>query len=166
MLIACRAAYLLFSIFSFTLIFIGSKSEAQQGDEFSNQTGFSIYCNSNMDGTGNCNRSDNGNPLLCIMIPGQSIDCSDQNKQEFDCVQYGAVLPLQTQFFCIPEKSKSIEEPMIDSKGPKIPTLSLRAIPFVPMVPQENNRSTFKNPFTEYNGNSSSPQQGNFQNAF
>jgi hypothetical protein len=158
---------MLFNLFGFALFFTGSESKSQPASEFNNQAGFSIYCNSNMDGTGKCSRSDNGNPLTCIMIPGQVIDCSDQNKGEFDCVQYGAVLPLQTQFFCSPDKGKSTGEAFVDKEGTQSPTpVPLRAAPSKPSASQEKNRPTIINPFSDYNENHSSPQLEDFQNAF
>lgn len=167
MLLAWRAAFLLFKIFSLALTFMGSKVAAQQDNELNNQAGFSIYCNSNMDATGNCNRSDNGNPLLCIVIPGQVIDCSDQNKREFDCVQYGALLPLQTQFFCMPDKSKSTNKTMIDSNPPKTLTpLSIQAAPYKPGIAQTDILPAIKNLLSDYDGNQPSTQQEIFQNVF
>lgn len=167
MLLAWRAAFLLFKIFSLTLTFMGSKVDAQQDNELSNQAGFSIYCNSNMDATGNCSRSDNGNPLLCIVISGQVIDCSDQNKREFDCVQYGALLPLQTQFFCMPDKSKSTNEPMIDSNPSKTLTpLSIQAAPYKRGISQTDILPAIKNSLSDYDGNQPSIQQEIFQNVF
>lgn len=168
MLLVRRAAYMLFKLFGYALFFTGAATKAQQTSEFNSQAGFSIYCNSNMDGTGKCSRTDNGNPLTCIMIPGQIIDCSDQNKGEFDCVQYGAVMPLQTQFFCLPDKGKSSGDTFVDKTSTKSPTpVPPRAFPSSkPSASQENNRPKIRNPFSDYNENQSVPQQENFQDAF
>jgi hypothetical protein len=166
-LIVRRAAWMLFRLFGYALFFTGAESNAQQGSEFNSQAGFSIYCNSNMDGTGKCSRTDNGNPLTCIMIPGQIIDCSDQSKGEFDCVQYGAVMPLQTQFFCLPDKGKSSDDAFVDDGDVKVITPApLRAAPTKPKPSQENNLPTFRNPFSAYNENPATPQRENFQDAF
>ncbi|MCP9810032.1 hypothetical protein KBY58_11360 [Cyanobium sp. HWJ4-Hawea] len=75
---------------------------------------FSIYCTSNMDGTGKCTRVDNSESLTCIAIPGQVIACRDKNKSLLECVQYGLILSYQAQFSCLPAAGNSSYDEMLD----------------------------------------------------
>jgi hypothetical protein len=67
---------------------------------------FSVYCTSNMDGTGRCKRIDNDDFINCIIIPGGVIACRDKAAARYECVQYGAISANQTQFACIPDTKK------------------------------------------------------------
>jgi len=51
------------------------------------------------------------------MIPGQVIACRDAKKVNYECVQYGAVVAMQTQFVCIPDADNSLQ-----ITPPNIPT--------------------------------------------
>ncbi len=75
---------------------------------------FSIYCSSNMDGTGKCRRSDTDEALTCLIIPGSVIACRDKQKLRYDCVQYGAILAHQTQFSCTRRANDSINDHLFD----------------------------------------------------
>ena len=62
-------------------------------------TEFSVYCSSNMDGTGMCTRQDSSQSLECMILQGSIIGCRDSN-QKFRCIQYGNVIANQAQFSC------------------------------------------------------------------
>lgn len=85
---------------------------------------FSIYCTSNLDGTGRCKRDDSGERIGCIMIPGGVIACRDKAKRKYECVQYGAVvLGSQSQFVCLPDSGNAISDHLFDvnTDTPAIP---------------------------------------------
>lgn len=78
---------------------------------------FSIYCSSNMDGTGKCRRVDRDESLSCVIIPGAVIACRDKARRKYECVQYGAILANQTQFSCLPDRDNSVNDQIFDSAG-------------------------------------------------
>jgi len=78
------------------------------------QQEFSVYCTSNMDGTGKCKRTDRDEDLRCIIIPGGVIACKDGSESKYECVQYGAVNANQTQFSCVPDSDNSIDPHIFD----------------------------------------------------
>ena len=61
---------------------------------------FSIYCTSNLDGTGACNRIDNNQPVECEMIPGGVINCTENNQNPIQCIIYSGVIGSQAYFYC------------------------------------------------------------------
>lgn len=63
-------------------------------------SGFNIYCTSNLDGTGACNRVDNDKPVDCLVIPGGVIDCKQPGEEPIQCVLYSSVLNSQAYFYC------------------------------------------------------------------
>jgi hypothetical protein len=72
---------------------------------------FSVYCTSNFDGTGECRRADTNESLACIMLPGAIIECRDSQDKDYECVQYGAIVSGQSEFYCIPDVKKAGEKP-------------------------------------------------------
>lgn len=63
-------------------------------------SGFSIYCTSNLDSTGACNRVDNDQPIACVVVPGGVISCKEKNQPPIQCVLYSAPLDTQAYFYC------------------------------------------------------------------
>ena len=61
---------------------------------------FSVYCTSNQDSTGTCNRTDNNNPVSCLIIPGGIINCKQEGEAPIQCVLYSSTLDSQGYFFC------------------------------------------------------------------
>jgi hypothetical protein len=63
---------------------------------------FSVYCVSNMDGTGHCRRDDNNELITCVAIPGGVIQCFDKKSRLYECVNYGitAAADSQLSFAC------------------------------------------------------------------
>lgn len=60
---------------------------------------FSVYCSSNMDGTGICTKEGTTESIECIILQGSIIGCKDSTSQ-FRCVQFGQVIANQAQFSC------------------------------------------------------------------
>lgn len=63
-------------------------------------SGFNIYCTSNLDGTGACNRVDNNQSIDCLVIPGGVIDCKQPGETPIQCVLYSSILDSQAYFYC------------------------------------------------------------------
>lgn len=78
---------------------------------------FSIYCNSNLDGTGRCVRDLDSERITCQIIPGAVISCSDKAKQIYECVQYGSIVAnlTQTQFACKSESKRLINDTIFNN---------------------------------------------------
>lgn len=83
-----------------------------------------------MDGTGACRRDDNNEKINCTAIPGGVIDCRDQAKLRYECVNYGVVAAAASQFSfsCTsnPESQvtdKLFDEPSSDSSKTSQPLL-------------------------------------------
>ncbi len=74
----------------------------------------SIYCVSNMDGTGKCQRADTDEAFDCLMIPGSVIACRDKQKVRYECVQYGSIVANQSEFSCTPHVSSRINDKLFD----------------------------------------------------
>ena len=62
-------------------------------------TEFTVYCSSNMDGTGVCNKEESFEPIQCLILPGSIIGCKSDNAQ-FRCIRFGQVIAHQAQFSC------------------------------------------------------------------
>lgn len=62
--------------------------------------GFSIYCLSNLDGTGSCMRVDNNEAVPCTIVPGGIISCSQNAMDPIQCVSYGSSSDTQSYFYC------------------------------------------------------------------
>ena len=77
-------------------------------------TGFSVYCTSNMDGTGKCTREDNGSSINCLIIPGGVIACRDFKKRKYSCVQYGLIVSSQSEFFCEIDNKNAISDALFE----------------------------------------------------
>ena len=60
---------------------------------------FSVYCSSNMDGTGICTKEGTSESLTCVILQGSIIGCENSNRR-YRCVQYGQIIANQTQFSC------------------------------------------------------------------
>ena len=82
---------------------------AQVSDQSS---GFSIYCTSNLDSTGACNRIDNDQPIACVVIPGGMISCKEKSQQPIECVLYGVPLDLQAYFYCTRRTDPGMRDPI------------------------------------------------------
>ena len=63
-------------------------------------SGFSIYCTSNLDSTGACNRVDNNQPVACLIVPGDVINCKQKNEPLIECVIYSGIINTQAYFYC------------------------------------------------------------------
>lgn len=75
---------------------------------------FSVYCSSNMDGTGLCTREDTSAPLNCIVLQGAIINCKDESGF-FECLQYGPIIAHQSQFSCKLSIEKSEDSSVSDT---------------------------------------------------
>ena len=86
------------------------------------QTSFTAYCISNMDGTGDCRRDDNNESITCVAIPGSVIDCYDKDKHSYDCVFFGtpAAAYSQQPLLCTLNKVKKNSDLVIIDKFPII----------------------------------------------
>lgn len=85
------------------------------------QEAFSIYCTSNLDGTGKCRKEDGDDAVNCLSIPGGVIACKDANKKKYECVQYGSITAKQTQFACEPDTDNSVSDELFEKSELKIP---------------------------------------------
>ena len=54
--------------------------------------------------------------MTCIIIPGGVIACRDADKHKFECVQYGAIIAAQSEFYCEPDADNSINDSLFDSR--------------------------------------------------
>ena len=64
------------------------------------KAGFDIYCTSNQDGTGSCNRIDNGQAVDCLIVPGGVISCKEEGESTIQCTLTTAILDSQAYFYC------------------------------------------------------------------
>ena len=107
---------------------------------------FSVYCSSNMDGTGICTKEGTSERLDCIVLQGSIVGCENSGNR-YRCVQYGQIIANQTQFSCKEtdfnaEKSLSTQT----TKSSNIPT------PFQSNIEVETGESTgdsYLNPFEQ-----------------
>jgi hypothetical protein len=105
---------------------------------------FSIYCSSNMDGTGKCRKVDGDDEISCIIIPGGVVACKDTEKKKYECVQYGAITANQTQFACEVDADNSVNDQLFEANMPK--TEDRTSIPSVEELPPASEQS-MPNPF-------------------
>ena len=83
-------------------------------------TEFSVYCSSNMDGTGMCNRQDSSQLLECMILQGSIIGCKDKDlNQKFRCIQYGNIIANQAQFSCKVDNLNSLFIPSGQDSDPQ-----------------------------------------------
>ena len=79
---------------------------------------FSVYCSSNMDGTGVCTKEGTSETIECILLQGSIIGCKDSTSQ-FRCVQFGQIIANQAQFSCKQAESESETTSLdIEEKSP------------------------------------------------
>lgn len=97
--------------------FISSTALQAQGLET-----FSIYCTSNLDGTGKCRTEDGDDAINCLIIPGGIIACKDAKKKKYECVQYGSITAKQTQFACEPDSDNSVSDELFEKSESETPT--------------------------------------------
>ena len=86
------------------------------------QQEFSIFCSSNMDGTGKCRKVDGDEVLNCLIIPGGVVACRDIDKQMYECVQYGAITANQTQFACVVDVDNSVNDQLFERDDFEVPS--------------------------------------------
>jgi hypothetical protein len=79
-------------------------------------SGFSIYCTSNLDTTGACNRLDNNQPAACEMVPGGVINCKQENEPPIQCVIYRGVIGTQAYFYCTHRTDPGIRNNRINTQ--------------------------------------------------
>ena len=143
-------------------------SPCSQG--WAQQSEFSVYCNSNMDGTGDCSRNDNNELLACIVIPGGIIECKDKQKLRYECVNYGVTTANSTQFSfsCTPKLSNKISGEIFEDstndagvtgqKQIKLQTFDNKQLKPIPSETsasdskQKTITPSTRNPFTEEKG--------------
>ena len=110
---------------------------------------FSIYCNSNMDSTGNCQRIDINLQIRCILIPGGVVACKDEKGNKYECVQYGAILAGQTQFSCQRDVENKLDDKILDGGG-KIESVTLELTrPLSNNKHREANKSAYPKPHVQ-----------------
>ena len=102
------------------------------------QPEFSVFCSSNMDGTGRCTRDDTDESLSCLVIPGGVIACRDKQKIRYECVQYGAILAHQTQFSCSRSAGNRLGDQLIDQPPLNTAPSAPLEVPGSTSVPQLN----------------------------
>lgn len=79
------------------------------------QQEFSIYCSSNMDGTGKCRKAGSDEVINCLIIPGGVVACKGTDKKKYECVQYGAIAANQTQFACVDDTDNSVNDQLFET---------------------------------------------------
>jgi hypothetical protein len=77
---------------------------------------FSIYCTSNLDTTGACNRVDNNQPVSCEMVPGGVINCKQPDELSIQCVIYSGVIGTQAYFFCTRRTDPGVRDNRINTQ--------------------------------------------------
>ena len=97
---------------------------------------FSVYCSSNMDGTGVCTKEGTSETIECILLQGSIIGCRDSTSQ-FRCVQFGQIIANQAQFSCKQTEIKT-EASSLDI-AEKSPADQQRSEPIVNQAPSSLN---------------------------
>ena len=113
---------------------------------------FTVYCSSNMDGTGICKKEGTTESIECIILQGSIISCQDKTSQ-FKCVQFGQIIANQAQFSCtqveIKAEAPSLDEgtnsPVDNSSEPVVNTTPYNLNPFDQT--QTNNKSIMDGAF-------------------
>lgn len=143
---------LLTSVALSTSLARGSMLLAQSADS---STGFSIYCTSNLDSTGACNRVDNDQPIGCVVVPGGVISCKQPDQLPIQCVLYSAPLNTQAYFYCTRRTDPGIRPNRINqdrfsspNKSPlNNPETPLPSLPY-DVIPKDTIKS-ISNPFRD-----------------
>ena len=65
--------------------------------------GFVASCTGNLDGTGECVNAETGKRYICLIIPGQVIDCKSRNNRSFQCVWISGSQANYAEFWCDPQ---------------------------------------------------------------
>ena len=99
------------SSFAFKL-FIPALAEADKQS-------FTIFCTGNHDATGTClevSNSEEYNELDCIMVPGNIIDCNNEEKGNIECILITAT-SAQAEFSCTQNRKGALESFETISEG-------------------------------------------------
>ena len=91
-------------------------------------TPFSVYCTSNFDDTGSCTRTDNNQPIDCVLIPGGVITCKQDGVPPIQCILYGSVIDTQGYFYCTRRTSPGMTNSRINTNRFAAPLIT----PFTP----------------------------------
>ena len=59
-----------------------------------------VYCTSNLDSTGVCINETTDDAFECIIVPGQIIECKDEDSVKHECVLMTQITATQAQFSC------------------------------------------------------------------
>jgi hypothetical protein len=62
--------------------------------------GFVTSCTGNLDGTGQCVNQETGQRFVCVIIPGQVIDCKSPKAKQFQCVWISGTQANYAEFWC------------------------------------------------------------------
>ena len=106
---------------------------------------FSVYCSSNMDGTGICTKEGTTESIECIILQGSIIGCQDKTSQ-FRCVQFGQIIANQAQFSCkqvennseSPSLKEDNDSPLVNLSEPEVNPAPLNLNPFDQTQPKES----------------------------
>ena len=93
-----------------------TKSDITLIAQLQGSSAFSIYCTSNLDATGSCNRTDNNETISCEMIPGGIINCKEQGEPPIQCVIYSGVIGTQAYFYCTHRTDPGIRDNRINKQ--------------------------------------------------
>jgi len=96
---------------------------------------FIIYCTSNQDSTGECSRVDTGEKIVCEIVPGSIINCSQQAASPVQCVLVSSVLNAQAYFSCTPRREPGVAGNRVNPyrfAQPSAPTLPQVITPNLP----------------------------------
>lgn len=123
-----------FCLFIFQQLNSQSNSQGTWSTQSQASSGFSIYCISNQDSTGSCNRVDDSQPIVCEMIPGGLINCKDQKDVAIQCVLYSGVIGSQGYFYCTKRTEPGIRDNRINNQrfstsNPITPANNLNPLP-------------------------------------
>lgn len=88
------------SVFSFSTFFLYCLHACADINNDIDLSGFNVFCTSNLDSTGICVNLRSQQPLDCVIIPGQLIDCRSSLGKKFQCVLYSQVTATQAEFYC------------------------------------------------------------------
>ena len=105
---------LLVAIFSFSTVAASCFPAFADKNGDPDLLGFNVFCTSNLDSTGACVNLKNQQPLDCLIIPGQLIDCRSSLGAKFQCVLYSQVTATQAEFFCNSQAELINQEEVID----------------------------------------------------
>jgi len=121
------------------------KSNYPNISQMPGSSGFNIYCTSNQDGTGSCNRVDNNEVVDCLMIPGGIINCKEKGESAIQCVLYSSTLNSQAYFYCTRRTQPGIRNNRInpDRFTPSSTPLSN------PLTPTTNSNNPIQDQFSD-----------------